>query len=109
MSSITDMLNLNKLEMFQSLRKILETNGANAIQNLLAYKDQMLYVWNPEECCLYSVLLSTAHEENPSIQVRNLFHLIYSDHSLNLLFFTCFITYCIYHSLLLKQDFIEKL
>lgn len=70
MFSVTDMLNLNKLGMFQTLRKVLETNGANAIRNLLAYKDQILYVWNPDECCLYSLLLSTVHEEHPYYQVR---------------------------------------
>lgn len=71
MPSITDILNLNKLDMFQTLRKVLETNGSNAVRNLLAYKDQMLYVWNPEECCLYSLLLSTTLDEHPSYQVRD--------------------------------------
>lgn len=56
--------------MFQTLKKILETNGSNVVRNLLAYKDQMLYAWNPEESCLYALLLSTAHEERPSYQVR---------------------------------------
>lgn len=70
MFSITDMLNLNKLGMFQTLRQVLETNGANAVRNLLAYKDQILYVWNPDECCLYSLLLSTVQEEHPCYQVR---------------------------------------
>lgn len=70
MPSITDMLNLNQLDMFQTLRKVLETNGANIVHNLLAYKDQILYAWNSEECCLYSLLLSTAHEEHPLYQVR---------------------------------------
>lgn len=70
MPSITDILNLNQLSMFQTLRKILETNGPKTVRNLLAYKDQILYVWNPEECCLYSLLLSTAHEERPSYQVN---------------------------------------
>lgn len=69
MPSITDMLNLNQLDMFQTLRKTLETDGANDVRNLLAYKDQMLYVWNSNECCLYSLLLSTAHEDRPSYQV----------------------------------------
>ncbi|XP_060878477.1 nuclear pore complex protein Nup88 [Metopolophium dirhodum] len=68
MPSITDMLNLNKLEMFQTMRKILETDGANTIRNLIAYKDQILYIWNPDECCLYSLLLNTVHEEQPSYQ-----------------------------------------
>lgn len=59
--------------MFQTLRKILEANGANTIRNLLAYKDQILYVWNHDECCLYSLLLTTVHDERPSYQVRNKF------------------------------------
>lgn len=75
MSSITDILNLNQLDMFQTLRKILErkTKGAKDVNlsNLLAYKDQILYVWNPDECCLYSLLLSTIQNEQPSYQVRN--------------------------------------
>lgn len=71
MSSITDILNLNKLNMFQTLRKVLETNSTSNIRNLLAYKDQMLYVWNPDECCLYSLLLSTTQDDNPSYQVRD--------------------------------------
>lgn len=71
MPSITDMLNLNKLEMFQTMRKVLETDGANIVRNLIAYKDQILYIWNPDECCLYSLLLNTVHEEHPFYQVRN--------------------------------------
>ncbi|XP_050434553.1 nuclear pore complex protein Nup88 [Adelges cooleyi] len=65
MTSVTDILNLNKLEIFQTLKKQLEKNGSDSIQNLIAYKDQLLYVWNSEECCLYSILLSTVHEKNP--------------------------------------------
>lgn len=71
MPSITDMLNLNKLDMFQTMRKVLETDGANIVRNLIAYKDQILYIWNPDECCLYSLLLNTVHEEHPLYQVRN--------------------------------------
>jgi hypothetical protein len=71
MPSITDMLNLNKLDMFQTMRKVLETDGANIVRNLIAYKDQILYIWNPDECCLYSLLLNTVHEEQPLYQVRN--------------------------------------
>ncbi|KAL4113472.1 hypothetical protein QTP88_017087 [Uroleucon formosanum] len=68
MPSITDILNLNKLDMFQTMRKILETDGANTVRNLIAYKDQILYIWNPDEGCLYSLLLNTVHEEQPSYQ-----------------------------------------
>ncbi|XP_050544889.1 nuclear pore complex protein Nup88 [Daktulosphaira vitifoliae] len=64
MSSATDILNLNKMEVFQNLKKQLEKRGTNFLQNLIAFKDQILYVWNSEECCLYAILLSTAHEKN---------------------------------------------
>lgn len=70
MPSSTDILNLNKLDIFQTLRKQLENDGSTFISNLLAYKDQILYLWNSEECCLYSILLSTVHEERPLYQVR---------------------------------------
>lgn len=70
MPSHTDMLSLNKLDAFQNLRNTLETGNANDnISNLLAYKDQMVYVWNQNECCLYAILLTSVHEVRPLYQV----------------------------------------
>lgn len=70
MPSHTDMLNLNKLDAFQNLRTTLENDSSNDnISNLLAYKDQMLYVWNQKECCLYTILLTSVHEARPLYQV----------------------------------------
>lgn len=72
------MLNLNKLDAFKNLKKILENNSASTnICNLLAYKDQMLYVWNQDECCLYTILLTTAHEDHPLYQVTDDIYLNY--------------------------------
>lgn len=52
----TDCFRLGRHEMFRRLREALPSrDGSNAAQNLLECREDMLFAWNPTECCVLAL------------------------------------------------------
>lgn len=78
MSSCTDLLHLNEKRLFQDLKKSLP-KGAKETRNILEIRDDILYVWNADTCCISTLDIAATREktgEDIPHQV-NLFLLIF--------------------------------
>lgn len=54
MSSCTDPLHLNDKRLFKELKRSLSGN-AKETQNILEIRDDVLYVWNADKCCVQTL------------------------------------------------------
>ncbi|EFN71238.1 hypothetical protein EAG_13345 [Camponotus floridanus] len=51
MSSCTDLLRLNEKRLFKDIRASLSC-GAKETRNILEVRDNVLYAWNADKCCV---------------------------------------------------------
>ncbi|XP_011161716.1 nuclear pore complex protein Nup88 [Solenopsis invicta] len=54
MSSCTDLLRLNEKGLFKDIKENL-TSGAKETRNILEIRDNVLYVWNGDKCCVLTL------------------------------------------------------
>lgn len=58
MSSCTDLLQLNEKSLFKDIRPSLAATGAKETRNVLEIRDNILYVWNADKCCVQTLNVS---------------------------------------------------
>ncbi|TGZ53002.1 Uncharacterized protein DBV15_00625 [Temnothorax longispinosus] len=54
MSSCTDLLRLNEKGLFKDI-KVSLSSGAKETRNILEIRDNVLYVWNADRCCVLTL------------------------------------------------------
>ncbi|RLU18310.1 hypothetical protein DMN91_008667 [Ooceraea biroi] len=59
MSSCTDLLLLNEKRLFKDIRASL-SGGAKETRNVLEIRDNVLYVWNADKCCVLTLNVAAA-------------------------------------------------
>lgn len=59
MSSCTDLLRLNDKRLFQDIKASL-SSGAKETRNVLEIRDNVLYVWDADKCCVRTLNVSAA-------------------------------------------------
>ncbi|XP_051154402.1 nuclear pore complex protein Nup88 isoform X1 [Leptopilina boulardi] len=62
MSSCTDLLHLNDKRLFQELKKSLP-KGAKETRNIIEIRDDILYVWNADTCCILTLDIAATREK----------------------------------------------
>lgn len=71
MSSCTDPLGLNENTLFKDLRKCL-SKITKETKNILEIRDDTLFVWNAEKCCILTLNITEVRGQNEDVpyQVR---------------------------------------
>jgi hypothetical protein len=59
MSSCTDLLRLNEKPIFKDIRANL-SSGTKETRNVLEIRDNVLYVWNADRCCVLTLNIAAA-------------------------------------------------
>ncbi|XP_032682872.1 nuclear pore complex protein Nup88 [Odontomachus brunneus] len=62
MSSCTDLLRLNEKRLFTEIKASLPS-GVKETRNILEIRDNVLYVWNADKCCVLTLNLAAARGE----------------------------------------------
>lgn len=62
MSSCTDLLRLNEKRLFTDIKASLPS-GVKETRNILEIRDNVLYVWNADKCCVLTLNLAAARGE----------------------------------------------
>jgi len=76
MSSCTDLLRLNEKPLFKDIRASLSP-GTKETRNVLEIRDNVLYVWNADRCCVLTLNIAAARGklgEDVPHQVNIIFH-----------------------------------
>jgi len=60
MSSCTDLLRLNEKPLFKDIRASLAGIATKETRNVLEIRDNALYVWNADKCCVLALNIAAA-------------------------------------------------
>ena len=72
MSSCTDLLRLNEKGLFKDIKASL-SSSAKETRNILEIRDNVLYVWNADKCCVLTLNVAATRgkiSEDVPYQVR---------------------------------------
>jgi hypothetical protein len=72
MTSCTDPLGLNDKKLFKDLKNSLPKITKDT-ENILEIRDDILYVWNAEKCCIHTLNITEVRAKNEDVpyQVNN--------------------------------------
>lgn len=78
-TSCTDLLRLNEKRLFKDIRRSL-SSGTKETRNVLEIRDNVLYVWNADKCCVLTLNVAAARGklgEDLPYQVSDTLFLLY--------------------------------
>ncbi|KAH0546993.1 hypothetical protein KQX54_016609 [Cotesia glomerata] len=71
MASCTDRLKLNEHELFKSLKNDLP-KSVKETHNIIEIRENVMYIWNADKCCLYAVIIDDNFNHTSAYQVFQL-------------------------------------
>lgn len=75
MASCTDLLLLNEKRLFKDI-KVSLSGSANETRNILEIRDNVLYIWNADKCCIQTLNVVTTRgklDKDALYQVSGIF------------------------------------